>query len=135
MKKKFFLLLSLWYLSILPTNTPMSDVPLIQALNDGNLVFAKKILEQGADPKLIKEFGSTALTQAIIKKDQGLTLFLLDHGVDLFAPNSNGNIPWLIALEVNDEEFLQFLRKYQPKKKDMILGAAVHNYASGTEKG
>lgn len=128
MKKQFNLLSLLCILAIKSTLAAQNNPPLIQALNDGNLKFAKELLKKGADVKAISEFGSTALTQAVIKKDKELIKFLLDHGADLFAPNSMGNIPWIIALENNDEDFIEFLRTYKPKAKEThLLGSKIQN--------
>lgn len=134
MKKPVILVFLFYILSTQSIYSSQNNIHLIHALNDGNLKFAKELLEKGADVKIIHEFGSTPLTNAVIKKDRDLIKFLLDHGADLFSVNNEGNIPWLMALEENDEDFIEFLRTYQPRKRDAILlGAAVHNYASNFE--
>lgn len=134
MKKLLFLLFSLCFLTIPSTYSNPINSSLIQALQDGNLNVAKELLDKGADAKIIHEFGCTALTQAVIRKDRDFIKFLLDHGADLFASNNEGNIPWLMALADNDEDFIEFLRTYQPRTRDaLLLGAAVHNYASTIE--
>lgn len=135
MKKLFLLLFSLYFFATPSLYAIPANSSLIQALHDGNFNLAKELLDKGADVKMVQEFGSIALTQAVIKKDKDFIKFLLDHGADLFAPNHEGNIPWLMALSDNDEKFIEFLRTYQPKTKDaLFLGAATHNHSSTVER-
>jgi len=65
---------------------PESVSPLIMTCVDGNLEFAKILVEAGADINYHTEGGGTALYSAIISENPDLVYYLLTNGADYKKP-------------------------------------------------
>ena len=100
------------------------------AIASKNSTLAKELIHNGSAINAKDSNGDTALTRAVINQDQECAKLLLDHGADLFVENHNGKSPWIIALESNDDNFIHFLRTYQPPNKNPILSTSLYNHTT-----
>jgi len=73
-----------------PTIAPPSTVPLIQALREGDLDEAHRLLRSGAKPNVIDNYGDTPLLQAIRGGYTDFAEELLSSGADPKFPDGNG---------------------------------------------
>lgn len=104
------------------TITKSSSNDLMLALDANNIELAKELLVKNS-PEVNKKnpIVNIALFKAVLQKNKAFIKLLLDHGANLFAPNDTGDIPWLKALESNDEDLINFLRTYTPINKKVIV--------------
>ena len=85
-------------------------VPLIDAINDGNLELVRLLLNKEADINSKDPDGNTALMLAIFHDNIGITSLLLDRGVDVNAFNQDGNTALHCAVGVVDTSSVEAMK-------------------------
>jgi ankyrin repeat protein len=83
--------------------------PLHQAAEKGDLAEASALLAKGADPNEQNENGETALTAAILERQDGLALLLLDRGARTDGRNAGGFTPLHAAAYVDATDIAALL--------------------------
>jgi TonB family protein len=89
---------------------------LMQAAQDGDIKELKALLEMGADVKLTEQYGWTALTYSIAKRDSLIAKqdsskvkLLLDNGADVNAKDRRGITPLMWASLAGKSEIVKLL--------------------------
>uniref|UniRef100_A0A3B1J3B6 Ankyrin repeat domain 46b n=1 Tax=Astyanax mexicanus TaxID=7994 RepID=A0A3B1J3B6_ASTMX len=87
-------------------DSPQTSVPLLQACIDGDLAFAKRLLETGCDPNIRDNRGRTGLHLAAARGNVEICRFLHKFGADLLATDYQGNTALHLCGHVDTIQFL-----------------------------
>lgn len=100
----------------------MGRTPLHDAIIDGKLGIAKRLLAKGAAPSAPDDNGWTPLHFAARSQHLGMVELLLDAGAEVDAVDSNGNTPLSNAVFESTTDFeiiaLLLARGAEPKRKN-----------------
>uniref|UniRef100_A0A672T7D3 Ankyrin repeat domain-containing protein 46-like n=1 Tax=Sinocyclocheilus grahami TaxID=75366 RepID=A0A672T7D3_SINGR len=83
-----------------------TSVPLLQACIDGDLSFARRLLEAGCDPNIRDHRGRTGLHLAAARGNVDICRFLHKFGADLLATDYQGNTALHLCGHVDTIQFL-----------------------------
>jgi hypothetical protein len=84
---------------------------LFYAIEKGNPVYARKVLEMNFDPNLRHDSGYTALAYAAMKGNTTLVELLLSHGASPTLSIKEGDTPVEVALRFGHGEVADLLRR------------------------
>ncbi|KAK6323448.1 hypothetical protein J4Q44_G00057870 [Coregonus suidteri] len=87
-------------------DSSQTSVPLLQACIDGDLPFAKRLLETGCDPNIRDNRGRTGLHLAAARGNVDICWFLHKFGADLLATDYQGNTALHLCGHVDTIQFL-----------------------------
>ncbi|KAF5902474.1 ankyrin repeat domain-containing protein 46, partial [Clarias magur] len=87
-------------------DTSQTNVPLLQACIDGDLAFARRLLETGCDPNIRDNRGRTGLHLAAARGNVEICRFLHKFGADLLATDYQGNTALHLCGHVDTIQFL-----------------------------
>ncbi|KAI5104391.1 ankyrin repeat domain-containing protein 46, partial [Silurus meridionalis] len=87
-------------------DTSQTSVPLLQACIDGDLAFARRLLETGCDPNIRDNRGRTGLHLAAARGNVEICRFLHKFGADLLATDYQGNTALHLCGHVDTIQFL-----------------------------
>lgn len=87
-------------------DSSQTNVPLLQACIDGDLPFAKRLLETGCDPNIRDNRGRTGLHLAAARGNVDICRLLHKFGADLLATDYQGNTALHLCGHVDTIQFL-----------------------------
>ncbi|KAA8582743.1 hypothetical protein FQN60_006414 [Etheostoma spectabile] len=87
-------------------DSSQTNVPLLQACIDGDLPFAKRLLETGCDPNIRDNRGRTGLHLAAARGNVEICRLLHKFGADLLATDYQGNTALHLCGHVDTIQFL-----------------------------
>lgn len=87
-------------------DSSQTSVPLLQACIDGDLPFAKRLLETGCDPNIRDNRGRTGLHLAAARGNVEICRLLHKFGADLLATDYQGNTALHLCGHVDTIQFL-----------------------------
>lgn len=87
-------------------DSSQTSVPLLQACIDGDLSFARRLLETGCDPNIRDHRGRTGLHLAAARGNVDICRFLHKFGADLLATDYQGNTALHLCGHVDTIQFL-----------------------------
>lgn len=88
------------------TDSSQTSVPLLQSCIDGDLPFAKRLLETGCDPNIRDGRGRTGLHLAAARGNVDICRLLHKFGADLLATDYQGNTALHLCGHVDTIQFL-----------------------------
>lgn len=91
---------------MLATDMAQSAVELLQACIDGDLAYAKRLLETGFDPNARDYRGRTGLHLAAARGNDEICRLLHKFGADLLATDAQGNTALHMCGHVDTIQFL-----------------------------
>nr|XP_024655876.1 ankyrin repeat domain-containing protein 46 [Maylandia zebra] len=87
-------------------DSSQTSVPLLQSCIDGDLPFAKRLLETGCDPNIRDNRGRTGLHLAAARGNVEICRLLHKFGADLLATDYQGNTALHLCGHVDTIQFL-----------------------------
>lgn len=87
-------------------DSSQTNVPLLQSCIDGDLPFAKRLLETGCDPNIRDNRGRTGLHLAAARGNVDICRLLHKFGADLLATDYQGNTALHLCGHVDTIQFL-----------------------------
>ena len=88
---------------------PDGTTALHQAIYDGDVAEARRLISDGADPRAANLFGATPLMLAASRGDAAVIRVLLDAGVDADSPNAEGQTALMAVARTGNLEAAQLL--------------------------
>jgi ankyrin repeat protein len=110
---------------------------LADAVDKGDVLRARTLLEQGADPNAFARPSIPVLIQVVRGRDVRLTRMLLEHGADANTRDDlSGKTALMIASELGYEDVVKVLMEYGARldisfKAETALSLARKNYHTG----
>ncbi len=127
MKKSIFFIIFLFLILILlalfnvkPEN--YNENMLLQAIENGNIRKAEKLLNKIDNPNITSVDGNTPLIIAAKKGYDDLIVQLINEGADINKRNYDGYDAVMQAVQSNNMSTLKLLLKYGPKFKSILEG-------------
>lgn len=90
-----------------------AHTPLTRALSKGNSLFAKMLIDKGADVKLNNGNGDSPLYYSVDNKDLELTKLILNRGADVNTPDKYKVTPLHLAAKNCDTAMISLLLRYK----------------------
>ena len=105
--------------------------PMIEAARIGDLGYIKKLLAEGADIKVVDQFGRNSLWHAAYGGHEEIAKLLLDSGVDPNSADQSGGTPLHEAAEQGHQNLVRMLlnRGADSSAKDDLGYTAMHRAA------
>lgn len=87
------------------------------AVEEGRILYAKKLIELGANINIAMSFGDTPLHLAATKGDAEMANLLLENGADINLKTKDGTTPIMIAILANFWDFIKEIIKNNKVKE------------------